>query len=122
MRNFLLPTELFREKKIEIFFDEKQKAIIKQVDSYPPALINEIDFDKEAEKIISQSDFNVPKLMKEKTTTEISTLILSGDQLPPGTPFQYGRKYEVEVANYKVPFTGNNIFLNYFHISITSKA
>jgi len=107
MHNFLLPTQLFNEKKVEVFFNEKQKRIIEDTKSYSEALINEIDFDVEAENILEHSGFNTPKLIKEKTTTGISTLILSGDQLPPGTPFQYGKKYEVEVADYRVPFVGN---------------
>ncbi|WP_346984732.1 hypothetical protein [Chryseobacterium sp. POE27] len=49
-------------------------------------------------------------MIKEKTNTGISTLTLSGHQLPPGTPFEYGKEYEVEVANYTVPFVGNPEF------------
>ena len=113
MHNFLPPTQLFNEKKVEVFFNEKQKIIIEGIKSYSEVLINEIDFDVEAENIIKHSGFNTPKLIKEKTTTGISTLILSGDQLPPGTPFQYGKKYEVEVADYRVPFVGN---ADYFKI------
>ncbi len=122
MRNFLPPTELFREKKIEIFFDENQKRIIEDIKSFPQKLINEIDFEEEAENILKRSSFNVPKLMKEKTTTGISTLFLSSNQLPPGTLFQYGKKYEVEVAEYTVPFVGNSIFFKLYPNKYHSKS
>lgn len=114
MNKNLFPTEFFREKKIEIFFNEKQKRIMDDLESFPEALINEIDFEKEADSIIKRSNFDVPKLLKEKTTTGISTIVLTGRQLPPGTLYRPGQNYEVEVADYSVPFIGNKDFFKIF--------
>ncbi|MCD1117888.1 hypothetical protein [Chryseobacterium turcicum] len=121
MRNFLPPTEFFREKKIEIFFLEKQKKIVDEIKSYSESSINKINFEEEADNIIKRSNFKVPKLIKEGTTTGISTLILSGRQLPPGRFYQQGRNYEVEVADYGVPFEGNKDFFKIYPSKYHSK-
>jgi hypothetical protein len=57
---------------------------------------------------------SVPVLIKEKTTSQIKTQAIRGEQLPAGTSFVPGRLIEIEVVDYSVPFAGDARMFKYF--------
>lgn len=96
--------------KIDNFFSEKEGTIKNKIGRYSEATLASLDLQEEIKKLVNDSELNVPKLEKEKTRTSIITEKMSGMQLPPGTSFQRGKLYEIEIASYTIPFTGNGDF------------
>lgn len=101
---------LFREMRIDTFFTEKEGTIKNKIGRYSETTLSSLNVEDEIRELINNSDLNVPTLEKEKTKTSITTEKMTGMQLPPGTSFQRGKIYEIEIANYTIPFTGNAEF------------
>lgn len=102
--------ELFREVRLEAFLNQKIRNIQNTIDRYTESHISNINTENEINSLIASSGLNVPKLKKEDTSTEITKEQISGHQLPSGRTFVPGRLYEIEIANYTIPFTGNREF------------
>jgi hypothetical protein len=102
--------ELFREMKIEAFLNQKIRNIKNTLDRYSESHISSATTEKEVKSLIESSGLNVPKLKKEETSTSISEEQISGYQLPSGRSFVPGKSYEIEIANYSIPFSGNKDF------------
>ncbi|GAA4279309.1 hypothetical protein [Aquimarina mytili] len=107
-RNRLI--NLFKEIRIHNFLSEKERNIKNKIGRYSEMALASLNVKAEIENLIRDEDLNVPKLQKEKTQTSITTEQMTGMQLPPGTSFIRGRIYDVEIANYTIPFIGNGEF------------
>ncbi len=102
--------ELFREVRLEAFLNQKIRNIQNTIDRYTESHISNINTENEMNSLIDSSGFNVPKLKKEDTSTEITKEQISGHQFPSGRTFVPGKLYEIEIANYTIPFSGNREF------------
>lgn len=102
--------ELFREVRLEAFLNQKIRSIKNIIDRYTESHISNINTEIEIKSLIESSGLNVPKLKKVETSTEISEEQISGYQLPSGRSFVPGKLYEIEIANYTIPFSGNGDF------------
>lgn len=98
---------LFRELKIENFLAEKEREIKNKIGRYGDSTLVSLDVEKEIMKLIRESNLQIPKLIKAQTRTSITTEQMTGQQLPSGTRYQMGKKYDIEIANYNIPFEGN---------------
>lgn len=101
---------LFREFRIDNFLNEKEIDIKKKIGRYSDSTLATINVEIEIEKLIDSANLVVPNLKKEKTKTSITTEKMTGKQLPSGTRFEMGRNYDIEIANYNIPFNGNKEF------------
>lgn len=102
---------LFREIRIDNFLNEKERDIQNKIGRYSETTLASLDLQTEIKKLIKASNLIVPKLQKENTETSITTQQMTGMQLPSGTSFVRGKIYDIEVANYTIPFSGNADFL-----------
>ncbi|MFY0629727.1 MAG: hypothetical protein JXR05_05055 [Flavobacteriaceae bacterium] len=103
--------KLFKEIRIDSFLDEKEREIQNKIGRYSDHALISLNIEKEIQSLIGYANLKVPKLRKEETTSNITTQQMNGQQLPSGTRYQMGKTYDIEVANYSIPYTGNGEFL-----------
>jgi len=101
---------LFRELRIDNYLIEKEREIKNKIGRFSESALASMDVDSEVKKLINNASLDLPKLKKEDTKSNITTEEMTGQQLPSGTRFVMGRVYEIDIANYKVPFSGNKDF------------
>jgi hypothetical protein len=99
--------KLFREQKISAHLLGVEKKIQDQIDGYSDEKLVQIEGDKTILGLLKQYEIKVPELDKSLTKTFLSTKKISGWEFPSGTRFEHGRIYEIEIANYVVPFSGD---------------
>lgn len=103
-------TTLFKEQKLSVYLNSIDLTLKNKIDRYNDFTLLNMDVEKEGEKLIKELQLFVPKLIKEDTTTSIKKEKIDGRQLPSGTYFTPGKLIEIEIANYNIPTSGNNIF------------
>jgi len=98
--------KLFGTQRIEDYLMQVERNIKNQIDRLSEQYLNTLDVEEAVDKLIVQYKITTPVLDTSKTKSTISTEQISGHQLPPGTAFQMGKKYDIEIANYQIPFSG----------------
>jgi len=113
--------ELFRESKVDVYLNQKIRAVQNKVDRYTESHIANLNIEKEITSLIDSCDLNVPLLIKENTSTSITEQQISGHQFPSGRTFVPGKIYEIELANYSIPFSGNYDFFKCLPTSFSAR-
>lgn len=103
-------TTLFREQRLDVYLKNIEIALKNKIDKYNDYKLLNLDIEEESDKLIKELQLFVPKLIKEDTVTSITQEKIDGRQLPSGTSYYPGKLYEIEIANYNIPTTGNNDF------------
>ncbi|MAC95432.1 MAG: hypothetical protein CMC96_08015 [Flavobacteriales bacterium] len=101
---------LFREIQLPHYLTEKEDEVKNKITGYSDSVLANLDKEREIENLVDDLDLEVPSLLKEQTKSSIIIEEMSGQQLPAGTEFVMGRRYNIEVANYTIPFKGNKDF------------
>jgi hypothetical protein len=99
---------LFNQKRVEDYFNQIDRSIKNEIDNYSEQHLATLDIDKVTELLFKRFSIEVPFLLKEETNSYITTELLDGHQLPSGTSFILGEKYPIDIANYKIPFSGTS--------------
>lgn len=100
--------ELFREMKIESFFEEFEGILQNKIDRETTDAINKSY--ALGENIIDSPWLEVPILLKNETSTYIFEERLRGHELPIKEGINLGKFYDIESTRYSIPFTGNREF------------
>ncbi|WP_291273994.1 hypothetical protein [Flavobacterium sp.] len=103
-------TTLFKEQRLSEYLNNIEITLKNKIDRYNDFTLINLDVEKESEKLIKELQLFVPRLIKEDTTTSINKEKIDGRQLPSGTYFTPGKLIEIEIANYNIPTSGNNVF------------
>lgn len=104
---------LFRGIRIEVFFDQLERTIANEIDSFSDHHLLSLNIDDTTNKLILKHKIVVPSLDKPLISNSISEEQVSGDQLPSGTAFHPGTIYKIEVVHYSIPFDGDGRFFEY---------
>jgi hypothetical protein len=99
--------KLFNEKRIEDYFNQIDRSLKNEVDNYSDQNLVTLNVNQTTDMLFGRYEITIPKLEKDKTTTSITQESISGHQFPAGTTFQPGKMYEIDIANYRIPFTGD---------------
>jgi hypothetical protein len=103
-------TTLFREQRLDVYLNNVEITLKNKIDRYNDYTLLNLKIEEESDKLIKELQLFVPKLIKENTTTSITKEKIDGRQLPSGTSYYPGKLYEIEIANYNIPTSGNNDF------------
>jgi hypothetical protein len=99
--------KLFAEIKVEDYFEEITTLISEKINSYPENYLLSTGIETIADQLIQLPSIQVPSLIKERTNSYITTSSLAGSQLPSELEVIPDEKYSVDMANYRIPFTGS---------------
>ena len=103
-------TTLFKEQNLNVYLNNVEISLKNKIDRYNDYTLLNLNVENESDKLIKELQLFVPKLIKEETTTSIIQEKIDGRQLPYGTSYSPGKLYEIEVANYNIPTSGNRDF------------
>jgi hypothetical protein len=103
-------TTLFKEQRLDVYLNNVEISLKNKIDRYNDYKSINLNVEEESDKLIKELQLFVPKLIKENTTTSIIQEKIDGRQLPSGTSYFPGKLYEIEIANYNIPTSGNNDF------------
>jgi hypothetical protein len=103
-------TTLFKEQRLSEYLNNIEVTLKNKIDRYNDFTLINLNVENESEKLIKELQLFVPRLIKEDTKTSIKKEKIDGRQLPSGTYFTPGKLIDIEIANYNIPISGNNVF------------
>ncbi len=104
--------KLFGTQKIENYFNQIETSLKKQINGIPEDQLISINIEDEVDKLLKRNKIEVPVLDTSKTESYIKAEQVPGTQLPSGMLFQMGKLYDIEMANYSIPFKGTSELFN----------
>lgn len=103
-------TQLFRQEEVADYFKELEQIIQNQIDRYKENHLLELDIEETVEELFEEHEQRIPVIHKDDITWKFSTTQMSGYDFPSGITFTPGKVYDVEYANYTIPFSGDSVF------------
>ncbi len=101
-------TPLFQQYTLSNHLNNIELVLKGKIDKYTDSKIINIDINSEAALLLDSVKINLPEINKKETQTSIDKENIRGEQFPPGTSYVRGKQYEIEVAKFTLPYTGDS--------------